>query len=68
MLYEKVYGVTENVVKYSNIPKETILINGTEKKVSRIPYHARELNLEEFLYTVNDAITVNKNMIAVRME
>lgn len=56
MLYEKVYGVTENVVKYSNIPKETILINGTEKKVSRIPYHARELNLEEFLYTVNDAI------------
>ena len=56
MLYEKVYGVTENVVKYSNIPKETIFINGSEKKVSRIAYHARELNLEEFLYTINDAI------------
>ncbi len=56
MIEQKVYGIKENVVKYSQIPKDTVKINGCEKKVVRTKYHARSLNLEELLYTLNDAI------------
>ncbi len=52
----KKFGVTENVVLSSRVPRETIVVDGKETKLSKIPYVARSLTLEEYNFTLNDAI------------
>lgn len=52
----KKYGVTENVVEASKIPKVKQVVDGKEVTVSKIEYHARPLTLDELNYTLNDAI------------
>lgn len=56
MVDAKCYGVTENIVERSRVPKAEIEIDGKTKKVSKIPYYARSLTLAELNYTLNDAI------------
>ena len=56
MIDAKVYGVTENIVERSRIPKVEINIDGKRKKVSKVPFHPRSLTLDELNYTLNDAI------------
>lgn len=50
------YGVTENVVEASKVPKVKQVVDGKEVTVSKIEYHARPLTLDELNYTLNDAI------------
>lgn len=52
----KKYGVTENVVLAARVPKEIVIVDGKETKLSKIPYVARSLTLEEYNFTLNDAI------------
>ena len=56
MIDAKKYGVFQNVVKESKLPKVEIEIDGKKRKVSKIPYHARSLSIEELNYTLNDII------------
>lgn len=56
MVDAKAYGVVENVAEKSRIPKAVICIDGKKKKVSKVPFHARPLSLDELNYTLNDAI------------
>lgn len=56
MIAAKKYGVTENVVERSLLPKVSMEVDGKMKRVAKIPYHARSYSLEELNYTLNDAI------------
>lgn len=56
MIDAEVYGVTENIVERSLVPKVEIEIDGKKKKVSKIQYHPRTLTLDELNYTLNDAL------------
>lgn len=56
MIDAKVYGVTLNVAEKSSVPKVDVMIDGKSKKMSKVPYHARSLTLEELNYTLNDAV------------
>lgn len=56
MIAAKKYGVTENVVERSLLPKVGIEVDGKIKRVAKIPHHARSYTLEELNYTLNDAI------------
>lgn len=56
MIDAKKYGVFQNVVTVSNIPKIEIELDGKIRKVSKIQYHPRSLTLDELNYTLNDII------------
>lgn len=56
MVDSKKYGVTENIIAYAKTPKKVIEIDGKEVTVSKIPYTARSLSLEELNFTLNDAL------------
>ena len=56
MIAAKKYGVTENVVERSLLPKVPIEVDGKIKRVAKIQFHARSYTLEELNYTLNDAI------------
>lgn len=50
------YGVTSNVVIYSEIPKVEIMIDGKVIKTRKIQPKQTPLSLEQLNYTLNDAI------------
>ena len=56
MKENRVYGLTENIVSRARIPKATIEVGGMQVVVSKIPFNARPLTMEELNYTLNDAI------------
>lgn len=56
MLRKQCYGVEQNVVRYSELPKVSIEIDGKEIMVSYIEPEHNPLTLEELNYTLNDAI------------
>lgn len=56
MVDAKKYGVFQNVVTASNIPKIEVELDGKIRKVSKIQYYPRSLTLEELNYTLNDII------------
>ena len=54
MIISKKFNVTENIVTYTKIPKVTIIIDGMEKKMSRVPHKAKSLSVEQLNVTLND--------------
>lgn len=56
MLKKQCYGVSSNVVIYSEIPKVEILIDGKVIKTRKIQPKQTPLSLEQLNYTLNDAV------------
>lgn len=56
MIESKKYGVTENVILHSKVPRQTVYVDGKAVLVKNIKYNARSLTLEELNYTINDAL------------
>lgn len=56
MLKKQCYGVSSNVVIYSEIPKVEILIDGKVIKTRKIQPMQTPLSLEQLNYTLNDAV------------
>jgi integrase len=56
MIKKQCYGVTTNVVIYSEIPKVEIVIDGKTIKTRKIQPKQTPLSLEQLNYTLNDAI------------
>lgn len=56
MIDAQVYGVTENIVERSMVPKVGIEVDGKTIKVSKIPYNPVSLTIDELNYTLNDAL------------
>ena len=54
MIISKKFNVSENIVKYTKIPKVTITVDGLEKKVSKIPHIGSSLSVEQLNITLND--------------
>lgn len=50
------YGVSKKIVERALLPKVTMIVDGKNLTCSKVPYHARTLTMEEFNYTLNDAI------------
>lgn len=52
----EVYGVNRKVVERSLLPKATIIVDGKKMTYSKIPYNSRTLTMDEYNYTLNDAL------------
>lgn len=56
MIKQGNYGVTENIPRYTDIPKVEILIDGKIIKTRKIQPKQTPLSLEQLNYTLNDAV------------
>lgn len=56
MILDKKYGVTENVVLLSTIPKVEVIIDDKVTYKRKIEYNPISLDIDELNYTLNDAM------------
>jgi len=56
MIDNKSYGVTENIVTRSEVPKKKKIIDGKEIIIKQEDYNITHLTLEQLNYTINDAV------------
>ena len=56
MIDKKAYGVSENIITRTEIPKKTKIIDGKEIIIKQEDYNITHLTIEQLNYTLNDAI------------